>query len=320
MTALGSTRRLSHPLTTTQAPPPAAFTIVVPTHNERDDIAATLDAALAQTVPAEVIVVDGGSMDGTLEYLRGRREVTLIDERSRRGVAAARNEAMRAAAGEIVVFLNADVTLPQDFLERLARHYENGADAVSVESRVANTNDLTGRYIQAMHEVKYPAGRVGWTEAFSCRRVRALEAGFPEQIPGAGGEDVAFLDRLRANGCAWVVDYSLGVEHRVPSTLGAFAQQFRGRGRAVPYAEHRVQGRALATVALRRTAASILTLAGMITLVPNALAAYRLSRRSPRGFLDLPAFWLAHHVLLLSHRLGEWESVTALWRVRRSQA
>lgn len=320
MTARAGASALPRPRESTPDVQTPAFTIAVPTHNERADIGPTLDAALAQTVPAQLIVVDGGSTDGTREYARARGDVLVIDEQGRRGVAAARNAAVRAAGGDVVVFLNADVTLPPDFLERLARHYVAGADAVSVESRVTNAGDFTGRYIQAMHEANYPAGRVGWTEGFSCRRALALRAAFPEEIAGAGGEDVEFLERLRAAGCNWIVDYDIVVEHRVPSTLRGFATQFRGRGRAVPYAEHRLRRRPLAVVAFRRAASSFRTLAATLAVVPHAVAAYRLARRSPRGVLDIATFWVAHHVLLFSHRVGEWESVIALWRVQRRRA
>ncbi|HEY8172550.1 MAG TPA: glycosyltransferase family A protein, partial [Dehalococcoidia bacterium] len=171
-----------------------SFSIVIPTYNERDDIGATLQAAMNQTLPAEIIVVDGGSDDDTLSRVGAFSDaVALIEEGRRRGVAAARNAGVRSATGDIVVFLNADVTLPPDFLAHLAVLYDDGCAAVSVESSVENMDAVTARYIQAMHELKYDPRSVGWSEGFSCRRDLALAAAFPEEIPGAGGEDVEFL-------------------------------------------------------------------------------------------------------------------------------
>jgi GT2 family glycosyltransferase len=300
------------------------FSVVIPTYNEEGDISATLERVISQSVaPVDVIVVDGGSLDGTLEQLRrwARDErVAVIEEGRRRGVAAARNAGIRAATGDVVVILNADVLLPADFLERLAPLYRGDADLVSVESRVDNQESFTGRYVHATHLLKYGEKTVGWSEGFSCRRDAALAAGFPEEIPGAGGEDVEFVERLLAAGCRWKVDYSIVVAHRVPETLGGFWQQFRGRGHAVPYTEHRLKSRPLASVTLRRALVTLWSLAVAAAVVPNAVMAVRLSRRSSRGWRDVPAFWLAHHTLIAAHRLGEWESLRQLWRARRAAA
>lgn len=298
------------------------FSVVIPTYNEAADIAATLDRVFAQRTPfVDVIVVDGGSTDGTLARLRryaAARRITLIDEGRRRGVAAARNAGIRAATGDVVVILNADVLLPPEFLERLTPLYRGDVDAVSVESLVENLDALTGRYLQAQHRMDYGAATVGWTEGFSCRRGAALAAGFPEEIPGAGGEDVEFLERLTSLGYAWQVDYSICVAHRVPPTLGGFWEQFRSRGRAIPYIEHVLKKRPLAFVTARRAASAAKSLVLAMAIVPHARTALKLARYSPRGLRDAPGFWVMHHVLFLAHRMGEWDSMRTIWRERRA--
>src|SRR5262249_43393671 len=132
-----------------------------------------------------------------------------------------------------------------DFLARLAGHYHDGADAVSVESRVVNLNSAISRFIQADHEVVHgenKRGNVGWTEGFSCRRDLATRAPFPEQIPVAGGEDGIFFERLIALGCRWQPDFTIVVPHRAPATYRAFWRQWFERGAAVPYIEAHVRG------------------------------------------------------------------------------
>ena len=299
-----------------------SFSIIIPTYNEAADIEATLDAVGAQRLrPREVVVVDGGSTDGTLDILRRRAAadgIVVIEEGARRGVAAARNRGLRAATGDVVVLLNADVMPEPDFLERLAFVYRGGTDMLSVNARVANTRDITARFLQAEHEVLYAADRVGWTEGFSCRREAALGARFPEEIPGLGGEDVEFFDRLRAGGASWKVDYSITVPHRAPSTLRGFWSQWRWRGNAIPYIETRLQHRPLALVTLRRALAATKSLAFALALVPNARAAHARARRSPRGMRDLPGFWLLVHMQAAAHRTGEWQTLARLWGERRA--
>jgi glycosyltransferase involved in cell wall biosynthesis len=295
---------------------------VIPTYNEERDISDTLERVLAQQLPPlEVIVVDGGSVDATLAHLQRWSDdarVHVVEEGRRRGVSAARNEGIRRAKGEVVVILNADVLLPPDFLERLAPLYQGDVDLISVNSRVENLDCFPGRYIDALHKVMYSAANVGWSEGFSCRREAALAAAFPEEIPGAGGEDVEFVERLLALGYRWQVDYSICVDHRVPSTLPGFWDQFRSRGRAIPYYEHALKAWPLPLVTLRRSLAWVKTVVIAAAIVPNLVTAARLARKSPRGWRDLPVMWAAHHVLFAALRVGEFHSVRELWRARRA--
>jgi glycosyltransferase involved in cell wall biosynthesis len=297
-----------------------SFSVVIPTYNEASDIGETIACVLAQTRRAlDVIVVDGGSVDGTVEKLRALSSggrVTIVEEGRRRGVAAARNAGLRLAKGDVVVILNADVLLPPDFLARLAEIYQGDVDLLSVDSEVSNLDAFTGRYIHAVHRLKYGAATVGWSEGFSCRRDAALAASFPEEIPGAGGEDVEFVDRLRAAGHTWKVDYSISVKHRVPETWAGFWAQFRGRGRAIPYIEHGLKKLPLPIVTARRAVVLAKTIVVAALVVPNVLYALRLSQVSPGGRRDAPMLWLTHHAMLAAHRQGEWESLAKLWRAR----
>lgn len=323
-TLLASARRIAaHGDGSSQASDAVAaptFSIVIPTYNEARDIGETLAHVLRQRVPAiEVIVVDGGSSDDTLRVVHARDahgRVIVIDERQRGGVAAARNAGIRRAAGDVVVLLNADVLLPPDFLERLSVLYRDDVDLVSVESRVRNLNCVPGRYIDAMHRLRYRADSVGWSEGFSCRREVALAVSFPEEIPGAGGEDVEFVERLLRAGGRWTVDYGIVVEHRVPDTLGGLWSQFAGRGRAVPYAERYLRNRSCFAVTCRRALASVLSAATAFALVPHALTIVRMTRYAPNGRRDAGGLWLAHHLAIAAHRFGEWQGLAAMWRVR----
>ena len=297
------------------------FSFVIPAYNEADDIVMTLQCALAQRLrPHEVIVVDDGSTDNTLEKLHRLRDdglIVVIEHGRNRGAAAARNTAIAAATGDVLVFLDADNWPPVDFLERLAPLYEQGFDFVSIESRVANQGSVIGRFQQAKHEYSYGArrrGTVGYTQAFSCRRTAANAVGFPEQLPGFGGEDVEFFNRLLRSGYAWKGDFSIEVLNQVPDTRADFWRQYRGRGKAVPYIEHRLMGRSLALVTARRALATGKSAAIAAAFVPHARTALRMSKHSPRGWRDAPAFWLLQNTLYAAHRAGEWQSLRRLWR------
>jgi hypothetical protein len=103
--------------------PEPTFSIVVAAYQVADVIADALDSALAQTFRArEVIVCDDGSTDdlaGALE--RFGDSITLIRRSGNGGEAAAKNEAVRAATADFVVFLDGDDTYLPDRLEALAQ-------------------------------------------------------------------------------------------------------------------------------------------------------------------------------------------------------
>lgn len=86
------------------------ISVVTAVYNNRDTIAEALDSALAQTHPdVELIVIDGGSTDGTLEVLRGYadRLAVLVSEPDR-GIYDALNKGIARASGEVVGFLHSD--------------------------------------------------------------------------------------------------------------------------------------------------------------------------------------------------------------------
>jgi glycosyltransferase involved in cell wall biosynthesis len=87
-----------------------------------------LESVRAQTRPPdEVVIVDGGSTDGTLEALRSAPDVTLI-EAPGANFARGRNTAVRAAAHDVIAVSDADCVLGPDWLAHLERAIEDGAD------------------------------------------------------------------------------------------------------------------------------------------------------------------------------------------------
>jgi len=91
------------------------ISVIIPTYNRRMHVFRAIDSAFAQTVPIdEVIVVDDGSTDGTVEAMARRYGSTVnILRQANRGAAAARNRGIREARGEWVAFLDSDdVWLP----------------------------------------------------------------------------------------------------------------------------------------------------------------------------------------------------------------
>lgn len=299
--------------------------IIVPTYNEEADIGRTMDALAAQTYrPLEVVVVDA-SKDRTPEIVESYADripnLRLIRQRPKPGVSVARNDGLREAQGEIVVILNADVFPNPDFVSRIVPHYERGADYLSVESEVANTEALFARYIQAQHasdQVNNPE-EADWTEGFSCRREAALAVGgFPEHFGrNTAGEDGVFSGAL--NRCyTGARDDSIVVPHIAPAGFGEYWTQRLGRGRGGAYMLYVHRRLPLRWGAVVRSVLGTWLLTAL--LVPALVYAWRLAAYSPRGRRDwLPLTW-ARLVEMAATGAGYWEGCREIARLRLNEA
>ena len=91
--------------------------VVIPTFREEKYIGGLLSTLAKVDYPLEVIVVDGGSPDETVEVARCFTDkVYRIHER---GIAKARNYGAYQSTGDIIVFLDADVMPPLDFVKKI---------------------------------------------------------------------------------------------------------------------------------------------------------------------------------------------------------
>ena len=112
------------------------LSIVIPALNEAEHIGAALQAlAPLRRCGCEVIVVDGGSADGTRELAEPLCDRVVS---SARGRALQMNTGARHATGDALLFLHADTRLPPDgeiFMKEALKHHLWGRFDVEIESR-----------------------------------------------------------------------------------------------------------------------------------------------------------------------------------------
>ena len=113
--------------------------VVVVNWNGRPYVADCLASLARQTYPhVEIVVVDNGSTDGSLELLRGDwgARIHLVAEPVNRGFAGGNNVGMRAAKGAYVALLNNDAVADPRWIERLVEAAEADATVGMCASKI----------------------------------------------------------------------------------------------------------------------------------------------------------------------------------------
>jgi cellulose synthase/poly-beta-1,6-N-acetylglucosamine synthase-like glycosyltransferase len=108
------------------------FSVIIPTYNEQDYIESCLKSVIEQNFDSsefEIIVSDSSSSDKTVEIARSHHARVVSSER--RGIAHGRNAGAKAAEGDILLFVDADVKLGRDFLRHVAGSFSAHVVGVS---------------------------------------------------------------------------------------------------------------------------------------------------------------------------------------------
>ena len=111
-------------------PDTRSATLVIPNWNGKDLLARFVPswlAAIANHPGSEVLIVDNGSTDGSVEWVRENHpEVRVLALTENRGFGGGSNAGFEAAKNDIVVLLNSDMRVEPDFLEPLLRGFTDG--------------------------------------------------------------------------------------------------------------------------------------------------------------------------------------------------
>jgi glycosyltransferase involved in cell wall biosynthesis len=109
------------------------LTVITPTYNRQPILAKCLTALEQQKLAAdyELLVIDDGSSDGTVEWLASNQATfphVRVVQQAHAGITAARNLGVKEAKGDVIVFVDSDVVVIESFLEIHATALQQAID------------------------------------------------------------------------------------------------------------------------------------------------------------------------------------------------
>ncbi len=181
------------------ARPRAEVAVAVVSYNTREVLRACLASVMADA-PGEVLVVDNGSTDGSVEMVRTAfPTVRLIEDPSNPGYGAGANHAFAATRGPYVLLLNSDTVLPAGALAALHAYAEAHPRAGIVGPRLRNADGSLQRSCYAFPSAGFLLVEYSPLHALA-RRVPALRRRFlldwahdaPRAVPWVVGAALLF--------------------------------------------------------------------------------------------------------------------------------
>ena len=313
--------------------------VIVPVYDDAANVAECVRALTIVAPDAELIVVDDGSTDDSAA-VAARAGARVVRQASNAGAAAARNAGARAAAGEILVFVDADVVAAPDAVARLVAILHADPDVAAVFGSYDDrprAPGLVSQYRNLLHHFVHQHGAhdasTFWAGLGAVRRTAFdLVGGFDPRVRGI--EDIELGYRLRAKGFRIRLDPRIQGTHLKRWTLGSVLRTDAFM-RALPWSRLLVAGRApldhLNVTTSQRASAALVLLAvaaaALAALVPGLgtvsaallLAVVALNRRLFAFFARVrgPAFAVATVPLVLLYYVESGLAYAWAWLERR---
>lgn len=193
------------------------ISVIIPALNEAACIKTNV-SMLTQRETIEVIVVDGGSTDGTADIAKACGATVLIADPSKSGQM---NTGAKAAGGDILLFLHADTLLPENFEESIqSAIYRNGVAAGAFQLHI-NSEAKGLRFMEKIanwrsRHLQAPYGDQG---IFVTKSLFQAIGGYPDMEIM---EDFELIRRLKRRGKIVILDLSVNTSPRRWRNMGIF--------------------------------------------------------------------------------------------------
>ncbi len=229
---------------------PLRVSVIVPTHNRGILICDNIDTLLAQDYESfEILYVNDGSTDETAEILHNYQEYAPKFFRAvhidNMGPGPARNAGVKLATGDVLLFTDDDVLVPEDWITGMVAAFQQHKRR-PVSGRVASYSKKTPveRYLHYRNKISIPAsGRTmratPMMNFMIDRETFNAVGGFLDE-PLQAAEDWEFCLRLRSQNIRIAYDGSVPVTHRYQSSIDGAIRRMRATGALGVYIQHRL--------------------------------------------------------------------------------
>lgn len=297
------------------------LTVVIPTFNRREVLAATLERLAEQTTAFafEVVVVDDGSTDGSAEVIRSfaaRTPLAVTElEQPNSGPAAARNRGIAAARGRVCLFLGDDQWARPDLVGRHCAFHRQRPEAEAALLGLVvwaaecgpspfmewlGSHGIQFDFEQIRDHERLP-GNLFYTSNVSVKtEFMRAHGGFDEAFRAAAHEDIDLGLRLERAGMRLAYDPEAIAEHFHPTDLVATLERVRGVGHWARLLVERhpdwpVPRRPGSRHRLKAAALTVLTAAGVrLPAVRTASWRFLCHEAYREGYWDVPAAGTRH--------------------------
>ena len=207
------------------------ISLYIPCFNSEKTIAACLDSVLLQEFPLNsILVVDDGSTDKSAE-IAAKYPVKIIRHNKNRGLACARNTALKAINSEFVASLDADCVARPDWLRQLTKGLKSplvaGSGGRLLETQASSVFDLW-RSVHMKQDWQdlnvQPPFLFGSNTVF--RRQVLIDCGLYNEEFKSNYEDVDICNRLKNSGYTISYRPEACVEHRKKDSLYSLFNTF----------------------------------------------------------------------------------------------
>jgi glycosyltransferase involved in cell wall biosynthesis len=215
--------------------------LIVTVFNEASSIDALLESIAAQTCqPDEIVIVDGGSTDGTWQRLHDwqSRLPLRLERAAGASIARGRNLAVTMTSAEIIAVTDAGVVLDADWFAHLRARLNDGVDVVSgffePDARTTFERAMGATVLPHVRDVRAESFLPSSRSMLFRRAAWATVGGYPEWLDYC--EDLVFDLALKDAGCAFAFEPAAIARFRPRGSLRAFFVQYfryaRGDGKA----------------------------------------------------------------------------------------
>ena len=201
--------------------------VIIPTYNEEEDIPFSIKSLKEQSYKnIEIIVVDDGSTDNTLQEIGKFKGVKVI-KGSHKGPGFSRNLGAKRAKGDILVFIDSDMTFSKNYIKNLISPIFKNKEVLGTTHDyevVENTSNIWSKCWGKIRVSKENASKIKVFRAIR-RSIFLKLGGFDPRYGYADDQTFWFRDKIKP-----VVANNTTCYHKNPETLKAVYKQSRWIG------------------------------------------------------------------------------------------